>query len=161
MPQTNVYLDLDGREICLGHLDAEERKLLARIRRRARTHPDWYGFRNYWVGAVTAFYDERRVPRKALAASAVYRVAEDLWSRLGIAAGLLRPDDYRSELEALIREQFPSEQAFCKATGLSEEVLNAFLAGRGEPPLDVLNAALERIGYGLHIRAARERKKTG
>src|SRR5262245_30775157 len=118
MTRTNVYVDLDEREICLGHLDAEERKLLARIRWRARTHPDWCAFDTYWTRAVGEFYDARRVPRKVSRESAVFRVAQDLSSRLGIAAGLIRPDDYRSELEALIREQFPSERAFCKATGL-------------------------------------------
>ncbi len=161
MPQTNLYVDLDGREICLGHLDAEERKLLARIRRRARTHPDWCDFRNYWGRALAEFYDARRAPRKVSRESAVYRVAEDLWSRLGIAAGLVRPDDYRSELEALIREQFPSRRAFCEATGLAEDALSAFLAGRQDLPLEKLNEALERIGYRLHIIPALERKKTG
>src|SRR5205823_5818084 len=108
-------------EICLGHLDAEEGKLLARIRRRARTHPDWCDFGNYWMRAVAEFYDARRVPRKVSRKSAIYRVAQDLESRLGIGAGLIRPDDYRSELEELIREHFPSKRAFCEATGASEE----------------------------------------
>src|SRR5436190_2497499 len=151
MPRTNVYVDLDGREICLEHLDAEERALLTRIRRRARTHPDWADFRNYWVRAVAEFYDARRVPRKAARESAVYRVAQDLGSRLGIASGLISPDDYRSELEALIRARFPSEEAFCKATGIAVEALSAFLAGRQDLPLNMLNAALARIGYRLHI----------
>src|SRR5688572_7151322 len=102
MTRTNVYVDLDGRDICLGHLDAEERKLLTRIRRRARTHPDWGDFRNYWVAAVAKFYDARRVPRKVSREGAVFRVAQDLSSRLGIAEGVIQPDDYLSELEALI-----------------------------------------------------------
>ena len=122
MPPTNVYVDLDRREICLEHLDGEERKLLARIRRRARTHPDWADFRNYWVRVVAEFYDARGVPRKVSREKAVYRVAEDLWSRLGLAAGLIRPDDYRSELEALVSETFPSEGAFCQATAVPRTV---------------------------------------
>jgi hypothetical protein len=154
-------VDLDGREICLGHLDDEERKLLARIRRRVRTHPDWADFRNYWVRAVAEFYDARRVPRKVARDGAVYRVAEDLSSRLGIAAGLIRPDDSRSELEDLIRQHFPSERAFCEATGLPDEALSAFLAGRADLPLEMLNEALERVGYRLHIIPAPRKKKTG
>jgi hypothetical protein len=161
MRRADVYVDLDGREICLGHLDGEERKLLARIRRRARTHPDWCDFRNYWTDAVAEFYDARRVPRKVSRQSAVYRVAEDLSSRLGIAAGLVRPDDYRSELEALIREQFPSAQAFCAATGIAEGTLSAFLAGRKDLPVDRLGEALARSGSRMRILPAVERKKTG
>jgi hypothetical protein len=157
MRRTNVYVDLDGREICLEHLDAEERKLLARIRRRARTHPDWTHFRNYWVRAVAEFYDARRIPRKVARESVVFRIAQDLGSRLGIAAGLIRPDDSRSELEALIEEQFPSKRDFCKATGLPEEALSAFLAGRQDLSLEMLDEALERIGYRLHIIPAPQR----
>jgi hypothetical protein len=110
---------------------------------------------------VGAFYDARGVSRRVSSGSVPVRIAQDLSSRLGIAAGLVRPDDYRSELEALIREQFLSERAFCQATGISEEALSAFLAGRQDLPLDEPNEALERIGYCLHIIAAPQRKKTG
>ena len=44
---------------------------------------------------MAEFYDARRVPRKVSRESAVFRVAQDLSSRLGIAAGLIRPDDFR------------------------------------------------------------------
>ncbi|MCI0463284.1 MAG: hypothetical protein L0Z62_40575 [Gemmataceae bacterium] len=161
MKRRDVYVDLDGHEIALAGLDADERRLVARLRRRAQTHPDWTDFDNYWMRQVGAFYDARGVSRRVSSASVPVRIAQDLSSRLGIASGLVRPDDYRSELEALIREQFPSRRAFCEATGLAEEALSAFLAGRKDLPLDVLNEALERIGYRLHIIAAPQRKKTG
>jgi hypothetical protein len=168
MSGTNTYVDLDGNEICLGHLDAEERKLLARIRRRARTNPDWCDFDHYWLCAVAQFYDARGVPRKVTTRSPVYRVAQDLSSRLGIAAGLIRPDDYRNELEDLIGEKFPSRRAFCKATGISEDMLSHVLAGRKDLSLEALTAALARIGYRLrivpapeHLPGRRARKQTG
>jgi hypothetical protein len=161
MKRRDVYVDLNGHEISLAGLDAEERRLVARLRRRAQTHPDWTDFDNYWMRQVGAFYDARGVSRRVSSTSIPVRIAQDLSSRLGIASGLVRPDDYRSELEDLIREQFGSERAFCQATGLAEEALGAFLAGRQELPLDVLNAALERIGYRLHILPALARRKTG
>src|SRR5207245_7894511 len=105
MSQREVYVDLDGREICLGHLDTEERQLLQRIRRRARAHPGWNTFYNYWMRAVGAFYDARGVPRTVSRASVVYRVAQDLSSRMAVAAGLARLGDYRDELEELIQEK--------------------------------------------------------
>src|SRR5438270_12830758 len=99
MTKANVYVDLDGQEICLADLDAEERKLLSRLRRRAETHPDWTDFDNYRWRVVTEFYDARRVPRKTMRQGVVYRVGQDLSSRLGLASGLIRPDDWRTDLE--------------------------------------------------------------
>src|SRR5262245_39797065 len=128
--QPNVYVDLDGNAIGLEQLDPEERRLVARLRRRARTHPDWDDFDNYWTRAVAAFYDARGWRRKDSIRTVPYRIAQDLSSRLGIAAGLIRPDDYRDELEALIRDQFPSQRAFCRATGIAEDLLSHVLAGR-------------------------------
>src|SRR5262245_21067576 len=127
MRATDVYVDLDGHEIALGALDAEERRLVARLQRRARTHPDWTDFRNYYTRVVAALYDGRGVSRKAMVRTPVWRIAQDLSGRLGIAAGLVRPDDYLGDLEDLIREKFPSHRAFCKATGLSEDVLKQVL----------------------------------
>jgi hypothetical protein len=161
MKAAEVYVDLDGREIPLADLDTAERRLVARLRRRARTHPNWTDFDNFWMRALVAFYDARGVPRSAVKKRALFRIAQDLSGRLGIASGLVRPDDYRSELEDLIREQFPSRRAFCEATGLAEDALSAFLAGRQDLSLDLLNEALERIGYRLHIIPAPPRKKTG
>jgi hypothetical protein len=165
--QPEVYFDLDGQAICLGHLDAQERKLLARIRRRARIHPDWDDFDNYWTHAVGKFYDARGIPRTKSRDGVVFRVAQDLSSRLGIASGLVRPDDYQGELEELIREKFPSRRAFCEATGLSEDMLSHVLAGRKDLSLAKLTAALERIGYRLRIvyvpeiARPRKQKQTG
>jgi hypothetical protein len=147
-------VDLDGNEICLEHLDAEERKLLARIRRRARSNPDWDDFDNFWTRVVPAFYQARGLGRKAVPQTILWRVAGDLSGRIAVAAGLARVGDYRDDLEWLIREHFPSQRAFCEATGLSEDMLSHVLAGRKDLSLSALEQALGRIGYRLQIRPA-------
>jgi hypothetical protein len=161
MRKADVYVNLHGQDIPLSGLDGEERKLLGRLQRRARTHPDWTDYGNYWTRAVAAFYDARGVPRTASRRAAVYRVAQDLWSRLGIAAGLVRPPDYRAELDGLIRRKYPTRRAFCEATGLSEQMLSHVLAGRKDLSLGALTKALERIGYRVAIAPMAERKRTG
>lgn len=167
MKEAEVYVSLGGREIPLSGLDAEERKLLARLQRRARTHPDWTDFGNYWAREVAAFYDARGVTRVQSRQSAVYRIAQDLCSRLGLASGLVRNGDYRDDLEELIRAKFPTRRAFCEATGIAEDMLSHVLARRKDLSLNALEKALERIGYGLRIAPlpveamAAGRKQTG
>jgi hypothetical protein len=152
MPRADVYVDLDGKEICLRHLDAEEQRLLARIQRRARAHPDWDAFDNYWTREVIGFYNARGVPPKVSRDSPVAQVALDLSGRLAVAAGLARLGDWRDDLEDLVRGEFPTRRAFCEATGISEDMLSHVLAGRKDLSLAALTEALGRIGYGLHIR---------
>jgi hypothetical protein len=167
MRQAKVYVDLNGDEICLEHLDADEQKLLTRLQRRARMNPDWNAFDNYWTVAVPALYEARGLARKSATRTILWRIAQDLSSRLGIAAGLVRLEDYRDELEELIDEKFPSRRAFCQATGLSEDMLSHVLAGRKDLSLGALTKALERIGYRLRIvpmpemQRAETRKRTG
>jgi len=127
-----------------------------RTRRRTQTNPDWDAFDNYWTNAVPAFYDGRGLPRKEVPGTLLWRIAQDLSSRLGIAAGLVRPDDYQGDREDLIREKFTCHRAFCKATGLSEDMLSHVLAGRKDLSLERLTKALARIGYRLRIVPAPE-----
>jgi hypothetical protein len=161
MKQTDVYVDLEGHSLSLLGLDADERRLVARLRRRARTNPDWDAFDNWWTVAVPAFYQTRGLARKAVPRTVPWRIAQDLSSRLGMAAGLVRAPDYRDELDDLIRAHFPSRRAFCEATGLSEAMLSHVLAGRKDLSLATLTRALERIGYALRIAPAPRRKRTG
>jgi hypothetical protein len=165
MKKADVYVDLYGREISLAALDPQERQLLARLRHRARRTPSWIDFRNYWTREVAAFYDARGLTRGQSRRSPLYRVAQDVWSRLGVEQGLVRAPEYRDELEELIRKKFPSRRAFCKATGLSEDMLSHVLAGRKDLSLAKLTEALERIGYRLRIvpapQPARKSRRTG
>jgi hypothetical protein len=161
MKEADVYVSLGGQEIATANLDAEERKLLARLRRRARTHPSWTDFGNYWMREVAAFYDARAMLRAQSRQSAVYRIAQDLCSRLGIAAGLVRPPDYRTELEDMIRLKFKTRREFCEATGLSEAMLSHVLAGRKDLSVASLSKALERIGYRLQFTPRSKAKRTG
>jgi hypothetical protein len=161
MSQASVYVDVEGDLISLAGLDTEERKLVARLKRRARTNPNWDDFDNYWTKAVAEFYDARGVSRSQSVKSVPFQIAQDLSSRIAIAAGLARLSDYRDELEEIIRTRFPTRRAFCKATGISEDLLSHVLAGRKDLSLATLTKGLERIGYRLRIAPGPQRKRTG
>src|SRR5947209_6717967 len=108
MKRNDLYVDLDAKPIALSDLDADERRLIARLRRRAAANPSWDAFDNYWTRTVAAFYESRGLRPKAVTRTAAWRIAQDLSSRLGIAQGYIEPDDYRDELQGLIREHYPS-----------------------------------------------------
>lgn len=151
MIQPSTYLDLRGRQIILVDLDEDERKLVKRLRRRATTHPDWNDFENYWIKAVGDFYLDRGLSRKEVTQTAVWKIAQDLCSRIGIEQGLVRVPDYRDELEAFIREHFKTRREFCKETGISEDMLSHVLSRRKHLAIDTLEDALAKIGYSLRI----------
>jgi hypothetical protein len=160
------YVDLYGDAIALAPLDDAERGLVARLRHRARAHPDWCDFNNFAMQAVGAFYDGRGLSRRKATQTAAFRIALDLGSRLGIAEGKIRPPDqpdqrdYRRQLERLVL-QFPSRAAFCKAAGISRAMLSHVLAGRKDLSLESLSKALARIGYRLQFVPTAPAKRTG
>ncbi len=161
MKRSEKYMDLDGVQSSLADLDIEEQRLVARLRRRAAQKPDWDDFDNYAYKAVGDFYDARGLSRKEAIKTVPFKIIQDLSSRLGIAQGMIRPDDYRDELADLIRKHFPSRNAFCKASGISPDMLSHVLAGRKDLSLEALSKGLERVGYRLRIVPAAAAKRTG
>lgn len=142
-------------------LDVEERRLLGRLERRARSHQDWNEFDNYWMPAVAKFYEARGMSRSEMIKTPIYQIAQDLSARLGIDQGMIRPADYLDQLEDLVLNHFPSRRAFCRASGLAEATLDKVLAGRKEVSLASLSKALDRAGYRLRIVPAAPAKRTG
>lgn len=145
------HVDLRGRVYALSGLDAEEHKLLAGLQEYAGTNPPWHEYQNRWLAEVGKFYERRGLSRSQILETPVYRVAQDIGSRLGIDQGKMRQSDYRDELEQLISTRFKTRREFCEATGLSEDMLSHVLARRKHLAVDTLYSALEKVGYTLHI----------
>lgn len=147
------YIDLKGQSHALADLDAEERALVRELSAYADIH-GWNDYSNCWMPKVGDFYAKRGLSRQEMRRMIVYRIAQDLGSRLAISEGMAHPPDYRDDLAELIRTQFRTRREFCKATGLSEDMLSHVLAKRKHLAIDTLAAALNRIGYTLHIAPA-------
>ena len=148
-----IYYDLDGNRIDLRPIDSEERELLERLDQYASEHSDATTgeFWNYSMAAVGGFYEKRGLERKAVLHTIPWRIAQDLNSRLMIAAGLARQGNYRDQLEALMLSRFGSRRAFCNATGISEDMLSHVLAKRKNLGIETLSDALAKIGYTISI----------
>jgi hypothetical protein len=151
MKNLEVYRDLRGRIISLADLDHAERTLFTFLVRTASKNPSWNEFRNEWRRRVHDFYANRGLSRPEIMKTVAYRVGRDLSSRLAIAEGSAAPPDYRDDLEELIETKFRTRRAFCKATGLSEDMLSHVLSRRKHLSIEALTAALGRVGYCLHI----------
>jgi hypothetical protein len=145
------YIDLKGREFSLVEMDAGERTLLKSLEQRADRAPSWHEFANFWMKLVGKFYDTRGLSRSQVRHTVLYRIAQDLASRLAVEQGVARVPDYRDEIEALVRTRFKTRREFCEATGLSEDMLSHVLAGRKNIAIDTLSEALNRIGCALKI----------
>jgi hypothetical protein len=160
MKRNDLYLDLEGNEISLANLDADERRLITQLRRRADGKPDWIDFDNFAFHAVMDLYNAKGTPRKEVKQSVPFQIALDLSARLGISQRMIRAPDYLDQLEDLVLNHFPSRRAFCKATGLSDSMLSHVLAGRKDLSMAALTKALARIGYQLRITPG-QRRRTG
>ncbi|MCI0642921.1 MAG: hypothetical protein L0Y58_24735 [Verrucomicrobia subdivision 3 bacterium] len=151
MNKKPTHLTLKGETIPLNRLDRKEKEFLQELTALFRTKPDWTEFGNVWPKRIAALYQPRGLSRKEVSQTPLFRLAQDLGSRLAVIQGYARLPDYRDQLETLIREKFKTQRAFCKATGLGEDLVSHVLAGRKHLALDTLSRALERIGIGLRL----------
>jgi hypothetical protein len=151
MIQAKDYLNLKGDFICVADLSDAEQKFVAQLKRESKRIVDWNEFENYWTLAVVDFYAKSGLSRKQVRETGVYRIAQDLGSRLAVEMGVARAPDYRDELNDLIQSHFKTRRAFCQATGLTEDMLSHVLAGRKHLAIDTLADALSKIGFSLRI----------
>ncbi|MEX2316795.1 MAG: hypothetical protein WD669_06565 [Pirellulales bacterium] len=138
----------------LAALDAKERELVRELIAFADAHPDARTgeYHNFYIDRVGRFYETRGLSRSEVIETAVWRIAQDIAGELMIAAGLARASgDYRDKLDALIREKFGSRREFCRATGISEDMLSHVFAKRKHLGIQTLSDGLAKIGYTIDI----------
>ena len=151
MLPTSNYVALRGDVIAVAALTNDEQGFVAELKRQAKQLGEWNEFENYWTREVAEFYKDSGLTRTQMHATGVYRIAQDLGSRLAVEAGLARVPDYRDELDALIRSRFQTRREFCQATGLTEDMLSHVLSGRKHLAIETLSEALQKIGFSLRI----------
>ncbi|MBL4846039.1 MAG: helix-turn-helix transcriptional regulator [Planctomycetes bacterium] len=147
------YRALTGRLYDLGTLSQAELEVLDEIRSLYLRRPSWDAFARQWVKtAEERLWKGRRIP----VGSPLYRIAQDLELRLGIAEGRVARPDYRDMLADLIEGRFQSRYAFCKASGIDQGNLSRVLAGKKHLSSETLFRALEVLGVHLEFVAQEE-----
>ncbi len=141
----NSHRTLTGRSLDLRGLDVRERQALAELVELYASRLTWAEFARRWPQLLRArVWGRRKVP----VGTPLYRVAQDLELRLGVAEGRVAPPDYRDHLADLIEERFETRAAFCKATGIDPGNLSHVLAGRKDFSLEVL----KKVGDVLDVQ---------
>ena len=144
----STYIDLEGHSWSLASFDQRERKLFEEMCRAAAKY-DWNEFDNYWLKEVAGLYEPRGLSRREIIQKPLFRIGQDLSSRIAVTKGYALYGDYRDDLEEIAKTRFKTRRAFCKATGLSEDMLSHVLAGRKDLSIRTLSHALAKIGYEI------------
>lgn len=138
-----IYATLTGRRYDLARLSPGERSFLAAVYRLFRQRPAWDEFSRGWVSlGREMLWKEADIP----VGQPVYRMCQDLATRLGIAEGRVARPDYRDRLADLIEERFGSRYRFCKETGVDQGHLSRVLAGKSDLSSRSLFGLLEALG---------------
>ena len=152
MHDRDVYIDRKGNEFLLAELDQQQQDLVNELLQFAETNDcTWTDFEKFWIPKVDQFYKARGLSRKKITQTIIWRIAQDLSSRLGLKEGWMKEGDYRDELNLLISKKYRTRREFCEATGLSEDLLSHVLAKRKNLSVESLTEALNNIGYTIRI----------
>ncbi|MBI2841532.1 MAG: helix-turn-helix transcriptional regulator [Acidobacteria bacterium] len=143
------YETLTRRPIDLTDLGPKERKALQRVFNEYKKNPKWGRFSTLWQKELDGAL--RGTSVRARIRHPVYRVAQDLEMRLGIAQGVVAPPDYRDYIVDWIEVRFGSRYNFCKKTGIREAFLSQVLSGKKDFSMAKLREVAEALGLRIEL----------
>ncbi len=144
------YQTLKNEIYDLASLPPEQGEIYQAVWNFYQQEPDWDQFTAFWLAQVDRLHP--KLTRLEITETPLFKICEDLDSRLAIQQGYARRSDYRDELQMIIDQKFPSRYAFCRTIGLDEGYLSRVLNKRGHLSIKKLNQILDTIGCELTIR---------
>jgi len=102
----------------------------------------WPSFTNFWIGKLRALGGI--TPEEP-----IWKICQDMDSRIGIQQELTREPTWRDLLEKVIDDLFTSRYAFCKATGVDQGFLSGVLHGKRNLSLPKLIEILAKINLRI------------
>jgi transcriptional regulator with XRE-family HTH domain len=143
-----TYTTLTGRRFDLAQLSADERGFLSDVLALFQRQPRWEAFSRAWLAlGRERLWHDATMP----VGSPVYRICQDLATRLGVREGRVARPDYRDRLVDLIEERYGSRYRFCKETGIDPGHLSRVLAGKKHFAAETLFRILDALGAELTI----------
>ncbi|MFH1724766.1 MAG: excisionase family DNA-binding protein [Elusimicrobiota bacterium] len=89
MAYRNAYTTLEGKQLPLAKLTAEERRFLGRLSKRVKEGVSYLDFENLYLEPSAPLYARAKRLGKPVDETTLYRVCEDMGKRLGIGQGYL------------------------------------------------------------------------
>ncbi|MBI4283618.1 MAG: hypothetical protein HY663_04025, partial [Chloroflexi bacterium] len=147
---------LSGEAFNLDELPAELQAVYSEVKSFYDTNIDWTEFTNLWMSKIREVFSN--VKPSVIVEEPLYKICQDLDSRLGIRQGYTREPDYRDLLADIISLHYKSRYQFCKEIGVDEGYLSSVLNKKKNLSLEKLQEILNRTNYRIvFIEKAKER----
>lgn len=143
------YKTITGRKFDPTAFSSKERELFVALTQEYKQNPDWGKFSAYWQRLLRETVS--KLPAEQRSRQPLYRIAQDLEMRLGIAQGAVAEPDYRDYLADRIEEKYGSRYRFCKETGIPEAFLSQVLSGKKDFSVEMLRRAAKALDLGLAL----------
>lgn len=147
----NCYVTLLHEVFDLEKLPTGHKRILQKVSKYFAQKPPSHKFNDFWQHNVLKVCGEK-VSKEAITETPLYKICQDMESRLGIEEGYIRQPDYRDVLSKIIYENFSSRYQFCKVTGVDEAFLSNVLSKKKSFSIENLIKILDKIGYELEIK---------
>lgn len=144
------YETLNHEILDLDNLPKKYQNFYREINKYYKKGPDWNEFSNLWLGKINSIF--HKVKREDIVKTPIFRICQDMESRLGIKQGHTRMTDYRDILAKIIAENYQSRYNFCKKVGIDPAFLSSVLKKKKHFSTNKLQMILEKSGYEIEIR---------
>ncbi len=143
----NFYKTLNSEVFDLDQLTNEQEAIYRAVESFYDTNPDWGEFSNFWIARMREVLGNEE--SSSVIKAPIYKICQDLDSRLGIRQGYTRESDYRDLLADVIDRHFKSRYQFCKEIGIDEGYLSNVLNKKRHISIEKLEEVLERTNYRI------------
>ena len=145
----NMYKTLNSEFLNLDELTKEEKAIYNQVKSLYDTGREWSEFKNAWIGKVMAI--SKDIPSAEVVEQPIYKICQDLDSRLGIKQGYTREPDYRDLLDDVISIHFQSRYQFCKLMDVDEGDLSRILQKKKDFSVKRLQDILDKMNYRIAL----------
>ncbi|MBI4288728.1 MAG: hypothetical protein HY671_09910 [Chloroflexi bacterium] len=143
----NNYRTLNGEVFNLDELTKDHKLVYVEVKSFYDSNPEWTRFPNVWMDKIREAFAGK--DPSTVVDEPIYKICQDLESRLGIRQGYTREPDYRDLLADIISRHFKSRYQFCKEVGIDEGYLSSVLARKKHLSIEKLQEILDKVDHRI------------
>ena len=142
-----IYKTLNGEVFDLDKLTNKEKRIYAELKRHYDSNTEWTAFSNLWLTKIRKSF--KNEDPSLVVQTPIYKICQDLGSRLGLKQGYTKEPDYRDLLVDIIGSHFKSQYEFSKIVGIDPGYLSCVLAKKKHLSMEKLEEILGRTNYRI------------